>query len=233
MGRELLVAGHAARRGAAVIAPCPLADPGPHIAGDHPVTLWTFHDLTPGRPTPEVAGAALAALHDACADLPGPLARLTPVHDQIDDALAAIRDRGLLPPATIGALHRRHAEVLADLPAPSDTDVVLHGDAHDGNLVLAGGQWRWTDFEEACRGPVGWDLAVLAGTEEQSGAEPGQRALAAYAAASGTPLPGDAELAPFAAARRLEATVWLVAMADADPDRYARLAALRLAETLA
>lgn len=230
--RELLVAAHAAHRGAPVIAPTPLVDPGPHTGGEHPVTLWTFHHVTPGRPDPDVAGAALAALHDACADLPGPLARLTPVHDQIDDALATIRDRALLPPATIDALHRRHAALLADLPAPSDADVVLHGDAHAGNLVLADGRWRWTDFEEACRGPVAWDLAVLAGTE-RGDAEPGRRALAAYAAASGTPVPADAELAPFAVARRLEAAVWLVAMADADPDRYARLAAERLAEILA
>lgn len=228
MRRELLVAGHAARRGAAVIAPTPLADPGPHTGGEHPVTLWTFHELTDCRPTPEDTGAALAALHDACADLPGPLARLTPVHDQIDDALAALADRALVPPATLDTLRRRHAAVLADLPGPSDTDAVLHGDAHAGNLVRAGDRWCWTDFEEACRGPVAWDLAVVSASTGEHG---GHRALAAYAAVSGTSAPV-ADLAPFTAARTLEAAVWLVAMADVYPERYARLAARRLAEVL-
>ena len=39
--------------------------------------------------------------------------------------------------------------------------VPLHGDVHPGNLIATRGGLVWIDFEETCRGPVEWDLALL------------------------------------------------------------------------
>jgi hypothetical protein len=55
----------------------------------------------------------------------------------------------------------------------------------------------WTDFEDSCSGSIGWDLACLA---RRSGAA----AIAAY----GDDRPSEAELAPYVAARTLQAEVW-------------------------
>jgi aminoglycoside/choline kinase family phosphotransferase len=37
----------------------------------------------------------------------------------------------------------------------------LHGEPHAGNYLLTPTGLRWIDFEDACRGPVEWDLAFL------------------------------------------------------------------------
>ena len=106
---------------------------------------------------------------------------------------------------------------------------MLHGDAHAGNLLRSGDGWVWTDLEETCRGPREFDLAVLAAA---SGAD-GMVALTAYANELGCPVAEPEQLAPFARARELEATVWLVGMAHQYPQRYAEHARLRLAALLA
>lgn len=239
MAREVAVAAQAVARGAAVLAPW--GDPGPHH-GDDPaapaVTLWHHADVVPRRPSPAYAGAALAELHrrlDGAGrglDLP----RLTPVHDQVDDGLAGIAAARLLDDGCVSALRRARDGALVGIDAHEGPEGVLHGDAHAGNLVgvrnPAGPEpdWRWTDLEETCRGPLAWDLAVLAGSAGEHG---GPRALASYAAASGTAVPDATALAPFAAARRVEAAVWTVAMAAVAPSRYGRLVDRALAEALA
>lgn len=266
LAREVAVARAAAAAGASVLEPSD--EPGPYLDGAHPVTLWAYADVLRQRPTPARAAEALADLHRRCT-LPLELPWLTPVHEQIPDALDALERRDLLDAATRTALRARFGEVsstldLAVSQGRAGPIGVLHGDAHAGNLVAvrapadglhdvatvasgatdqgagapggdppdhgAGVRWCWTDFEEACRGPLAWDLAVLATSAGEHG---GPRALAAYAAASGTPVPDPAVLAPFAAARRLEAAVWLVSMADVYPDRYARLAPRAVADVVA
>jgi hypothetical protein len=37
----------------------------------------------------------------------------------------------------------------------------LHGEPHAGNRLRTSSGIRWIDFENACRGPVEWDLAFL------------------------------------------------------------------------
>jgi Ser/Thr protein kinase RdoA (MazF antagonist) len=83
------------------------------------------------------------------------------VHEDVPHGLAALerhadvltseeRDRLL-------AAHERLAPFAAD---PGET-AVLHGDLHPGNLHATGGELRWLDIEDVCRGPVGYDLALL------------------------------------------------------------------------
>ena len=222
LGREVAVATTVASVGGPVVAPARGIDPGPHRRDGLALTLWEHCSLDGERPGPRAAGECLAALHHAAAGHPGALPFLVPALDQVREALDALG-----PGRRVDALRGRHAAVVADLPGPHPgTDVVLHGDAHPGNLLhptgdrRAGDGWLWTDLEETCRGPVLWDLAVLAGSTRLDGAA----AVQAWAAATGVPAPTRAELAPFTAARALEAAAWALGMAAADPGRYATLA---------
>lgn len=97
--------------------------------------------------------------------------------------------------------------------------VVLHGDAHAGNLLRGEAGWFWVDLEETSLGPPEWDLAVL----------DDPAAVAAYAARTGRVA---GELAPFRAAREMEAVVWLQVMARQYPERYRHAADERLAALL-
>jgi hypothetical protein len=115
-------------------------------------------------------------------------------------------------------------------PAPGLATVVLHGDAHRGNLLPHGpGKWIWADLEEASRGPAAWDLATLTSGFDEAGT---REALAAYAARAGIALPAAQSLRPFRRARDLETAVWLVCMARLYPERYATLATERLGAVL-
>ena len=118
----------------------------------------------------------------------------------------------------------------ADGPA-----VVLHGDAHPGNLLSTGGGdeagWVWVDLEETSRGPREWDLAVLSGSWDSPG--DAHAALAAYAAVTRTAIPPPDRLAPLRPLRDLEAAVWSVCMAYQYPARYREVAAELLARVLA
>ncbi len=235
LAREVAVAATVHAAGGPVVPPTGTVDPGPHTRDGLALTLWDHVEHRAALPDPRSAGEALAALHDAAAGHPGPLPYLAPATDQVTDALDAHQRRpGRPDAAAVDALRARHTAVLADLPAPDPArDLVLHGDAHPGNLLCAataagGARWLWTDLEETCRGPVRWDLAVLRGTTRLDGAA----AVRAWAAATGARVPTPAELAPFAAARAVEAAAWVLGMAAVDPARYAGAAPALVAAAL-
>ena len=46
------------------------------------------------------------------------------------------------------------------MEAPGDVQP-LHGDAHPGNVIATREGLVWIDFEDACLGPVEWDLATM------------------------------------------------------------------------
>jgi len=108
--------------------------------------------------------------------------------------------------------------------------VVLHGDAHAGNLLPVGpGQWVWSDLEDTSRGPAAWDLATLTSGYDEAATD---EALAAYAARAGIGVPSAEFLLPFRRARDLEAAMWLLCMARLYPERYAARAEERLQAVL-
>ena len=78
-----------------------------------------------------------------------------------------------MPAGDLAALREVHARLAGErVPAGRP----IHGDAHFRNILWAQEGPLWTDLENACSGPVEYDLAALAwrgvdGTEE---------ALAAY-----------------------------------------------------
>jgi hypothetical protein len=237
LAREVAVAGYAAGQGAPVVAPSALADPGPHWMDGLAVSLWTWMPPSPARPGPAEVGEALARLHLAAAGFPGDLPALSPLRALISDGLAVLEHEQAVDPAVLAALRDRHAAVLAELDGVTEPALVLHGDAHAGNLLLARGAvggtrpdsgWLWIDLEETCRGPGAFDLAVLA---DHQGADAGAT-LAAYAAVTGEPLPEPDVLALFTRARRLEGAVWTLGMAYQYPARYREPARFLLADVL-
>lgn len=161
--RELAVASHAARAGAAVVPPSDLLDPGPHRYGRHVVAFWQY--VEPRREVePVAAGLALRGIHDALTDYDGELPSLH------TDDLVAITDR-LEPSADV--------EFLRELGTRRLTGPVqaLHGDAHLANC-LPGPLWH--DFETACRGPREFDLAALTLSDEVREDDASRIALEAY-----------------------------------------------------
>lgn len=229
LAREVAVAGYASRNGGPVVAPTALADPGPHRSRGLAVSLWTWVPPSPGRPGPAEVGEALARLHRTAAGFPGELPFLSPVRAQITEGLAALERERVLGRAVLAALRGRHAEILAELADVAGVPLVLHGDAHAGNLLRSGARWLWIDLEETCRGPREFDLAVLTGRQPAGGAA----AMAAYARVTGEPPPEPGALAPFYRARDLEVAVWALGMAHQYPARYREIARTLLGRILA
>ena len=237
LAREVAVAGFAADHGGPVVAPSALADPGPHWSDGLAVSLWTWVPPSPARPGAAEVGEALARLHLTAAGFPGELPVLSPLRALISDGLAVLEREQAVDPAVLAALRDRHAAILAELDGVTGTALVLHGDAHAGNLLRAGGAvsgtgpgsgWLWIDLEETCHGPRAFDLAVVA---DHQGADAGAT-LAAYAAVTGEPLPEPEVLALFTRARRLEGAVWTLGMAYQYPVRYREPARFLLADVL-
>lgn len=190
--REVGLAGALAAAGAPVVPPSDLLPAGPHEHDGLTLSFWRHVEVLPDRPTPAVAGAALGELQAALADvLPGwdgP-----PLDTPLDD-LAVFADRG----PGLGAAPDLVARVgeLVERLRPGLTGPVgfLHGDAHPGNLLATPAGWRWTDLEDSCRGPLGWDLACLRTTSRLDG----------RAALDALPVPVDDDtLSPFVHLRRL------------------------------
>ncbi|GLY66829.1 phosphotransferase [Amycolatopsis taiwanensis] len=192
---DVILSTFLADRGAPVVAPW--EDPGPHFANGLPVTLWPFTRHDPGhRFTPAEVAAALAELHGPLREFPGelPTGPVTEVRRWLD------RLDGDVPVA-------RLREILDGLVLEGPVQA-LHGDAHVGNLLATPAGPRWLDFEDTCRGPLGWDLACLA----LSGRVDGRAAVAAY--------PGEMpDLAPFLTLRSLLAVCWRFVVARRFPER--------------
>jgi hypothetical protein len=197
LAREVAVAGHAAGRGAPVLAPSPLLAPGPVERDGAWMTFWTL--AAPAAPeacVPDAAGlgASLAALHAGLRDHPAldELPFLLGPLDEVRSVAARLAADGIA-----GDRWAERADALEPvLRAAGGPLQALHGDAHPGNVMFDGPRLVWFDLEDTCRGPVAWDLAVLVGRV-------GEAALDGYPDA-----PSRDELAPFLEARQLQAEVW-------------------------
>ena len=95
----------------------------------------------------------------------------------------------------------------------------LHGNASLQHLLSERGRLAWANFEDACRGPVAWDLGALALALARRGAARAEveEALRAYGHG------GDmTQLEPFMAAHALYETAWLAFLAQRRPQWRAR-----------
>lgn len=155
-----------AAQGAPVVRPSPELPPGPHVHDGIVVSFWEHVDHDPERFDAEAAGRSLRDLHQALARFKSELPRFERL-DEVERVLSTLR----------GADAAVLREALARLEADAfDGARPLHGDAHLRNILWAEDGPKWTDIENACIGPVEYDLAAIAwrasdGTDE---------ALAAY-----------------------------------------------------
>ncbi|MCR6481864.1 phosphotransferase [Amycolatopsis sp. OK19-0408] len=195
--RDLAVSRFLTERGVRVVTPATDPPAGPHFAEGLPVTLWNWTPHDPDhRYAPDVVARSLAGVHAALREFPGELPRRGPLDD-----LARIFDRHDLDPRL-----RAEADRLGAL-LPDVAVQPLHGDAHPGNLIATPEGPCWLDFEDTWRGPLTWDIGILA---RQGGPE----YLAAYPAS----VDEDA-LRVCTRLRELYSVVWHHVIAIRFPDR--------------
>lgn len=196
MAKDVALAAHLAGNGFPVAAPSAELPAGPHRLWGRIVTFWTYVEHDPDHVwRPEQVGPLLADLHAALRDFPGELPVVPPL--DLADILRYLGDDPLLTDDDRTTLTETAHRIETTLD-PADA-VPLHGDAHPGNLLHTRHGPVWTDFEDAWRGPVGWDLACLART----GRLDGRAAIANYPNA-----PDDAAWASMLTARRLQGLLW-------------------------
>jgi len=209
--RDVTLARFAGARGVPVVRPCDVPPAGPHHQDGFAITLWphTAHDQG-GVTGPEEVGVLLGRLHASLADYGGALPDDGPMRE-IDDILGML-DPTDAPADVLSALRERAplSMTRADRAAADWPVQALHGDAHPGNLLVTVDGPRWIDFEDAWRGPIAWDLAVLARTSRLDG----RAAVAAYPGA-----PPIASIEPFVRLRRLHVACWHLILARRFPDR--------------
>lgn len=201
--RELRLTEHLAARDVPVVSPF---DARVHEHDGEVLTLWRHlpHDAD-AVVEPALLGSMLRDLHAALADLPLRLPRMaTPLDD-----VAAFLER--TPHAGMARAYDRLVAELGHAEGPA-----LHGDPHPGNLLRSPAGWVWCDLEDACAGPVEWDLACVRESTRVDGAA----AVRAYGCGT--------DLRPWQELRRLHATVWYALYAERLPrnrDRAAELLA--------
>jgi len=215
---DLAVGSWLHEHGVPVAPPSTAVPPGPHIRDGHHLSFWTWVPPDPdAEPVPAVTQAAmLRELHDALATYPGELPGLDPVADDIEAGLAALARRGDVLDADGTARLRDAAdELLPRARRPGVAVAPLHGDVHTNNIVTGPAGPVWIDFEEACVGPVGWDLGMFGWDAEST---------AAAERGYGREVP---ELRTFSRLRALHLTGFLLALRDDFGDTEAWDASVR------
>ena len=229
LSRELDLAVFLTAAGAPVMAPSAEVPAKVHHAGGRAMSFWTY--LRPsdaGPPDEATIGSMLRDLHAVLRTYP---ARLPPLGPLADIPVFLARRQtlrtspSLVSDADAAALAEAFGRLTGELTAASANTPVqpLHGDAGAGNLMAADGQWVWHDFEDACSGPVAWDLAATTASHRFDRA----RVLAAYADHGGrSDQPDPAQLRACEQLRRLHLTIWYALYAERLPDCRQRAAEL-------
>jgi len=158
--REVAVGQFLAASGARVVPPW--GAPGPCVINGIDVSLWQWVEHVPGLVSQHEFGTILGELHGVLASYEGDLPPMVGPLTDIATAMT-VSDHQLL--------HRAAAKLVPlALGWPRRP---LHGDAHTGNVLMTPTGPLWTDFEDACGGPVEWDLASLTVSDEARDAYPG------------------------------------------------------------
>ena len=162
--REIEVTAFLSGRGAPAVAPSPELPAVAHVEDGFAITFWTYLKADPDRtPTMSDCSAMLVDLHAELRSYPGELPVLAPAANDIAVGLGLLDDRAadLLAPAELAILRDAADRLAPFVAAPDGPLQPLHGDVHPGNLLATRGGLVWIDFEDVCRGPVEWDLAMM------------------------------------------------------------------------
>lgn len=162
LAREVAVGAFLGERGLAV-PPSDVLAPGPHQYEGLWMTFWEFveHDASRPLPRADELGGSLRELHAALADFPGELGKLSDVRDWLDRLLAELHPSPRLTPQDIDLLRSHLQELTPTVFESSLPAQAIHGDASVSNLLRTDNGLIWNDLEDACVGPVHWDVAGL------------------------------------------------------------------------
>ena len=220
---DLDIAGYLAARNFPVVPPSRELPAGPHHHHSLALTFWEYveHDRSYIANAREV-GPFLRELHAILRDYNGPIRRLSPfaeIPQWLDEVASWNNDEveawNAVDPDDISILRRGFSLISAEIDALCLPEQPLHGDAHKKNVLKTPNGLVWTDFEDACFGPIEWDLACFVRTS----LEPRDLALATYG-----PELDPAHLEPFFAARDLQGAAWGAILSTRFPDRRERAA---------
>jgi hypothetical protein len=205
LAREVAVAAFLGERGLAV-PPTDVLAPGPHRHQGLWMTFWKFVEHDGSRPLPSAheLGGSLRELHAALAGFPGELGPLSDVRDWLDRLLAALHPSPGLSPHDRDVLRSGLQDLTPTVFKSSLPVQAIHGDASISNLLRTDNGLIWNDLEDACVGPVHWDVAGLV-TEARARGESEAFVAELLRAYGGPDLE---ELDGFIAAHVLYTTVW-------------------------
>ena len=132
------------------------------------VTLWNRLEIDPGSRLREAdRGASLRLVHEALAQIDVELPSFRVCLERTRIALFDDLRMAALPVQDRLFLREAFEELIGGLDGLTFPEQAIHGEPHNGNCLATGEGLRWIDLEDACRGPVEWDLAFL--TEEARG----------------------------------------------------------------
>jgi hypothetical protein len=207
LARELAVGAFLAeRRPGLAVAPSAILPPGPHARDGFWMTLWELvpHDANAAPPEPRELGCSLRRLHATLAGFPGELAPLSDTRDWLGRLLADLRPSPTLMRRDIDELRFKLDALSGTVFETSVPAQALHGDASLSNLLRTKSGLLWSDLEDACVGPVAWDVAGLVSSAGSRGL--GTPYVDELLAGYGDP--GVEDLQPFLDAHALYETVW-------------------------
>jgi aminoglycoside phosphotransferase (APT) family kinase protein len=160
--REHKIAASLAADGAPVARPLPGSDPMHDAPTGYIVTLWERLVRSRRRVVdPTEIGSSLRELHQALSRFDG---ELPSFEVSLDLAQTVLWDDGAmkaLASADRALLRETFARLRDEISRYPYREQPLHGEAHDGNLLITPDGLRWIDFEGASMGPLEWDLAFL------------------------------------------------------------------------
>ncbi|AMO06873.1 MULTISPECIES: phosphotransferase [Mycobacteriaceae] len=168
--RELDVVAWLDAHGVPVVAPSPLVARVPVRCGGFGMTFWELADVAPDhQPYAGVPIAKSAELHAGLAGYPAPLPFLVPFTKAAPDMFDRLEPSDFLSSNDIERARGQFAELSAvlgsaDAFAARHPDVgvqTLQGDGPSHNVIRTTTGVKFADFEDVCRGPVEWDLAML------------------------------------------------------------------------
>jgi Phosphotransferase enzyme family len=159
--REHAVAGALASAGAPVVSPIAGIDPARDRPTGFVVTLWERIDVSSRAAGPDRIAGSLRELHAALNDYDGELPNFEAGLDLAEATLWDDHAMRALSTDDRSSLREAFERLRTQLSARGYVERRIHGEAHDGNLLMSRRGLRWIDLEAASVGPLEWDLAFL------------------------------------------------------------------------